>query len=305
MGLQVETTVWAPAAPPSPNPNNAGAYDLTTLAVGKDELDIAANDTTKDVRLARYITAVSGAICSYCNHVFAIEGVTDLNFLDQDPYPYQTPAGVRPLQLSRWPLVGVQTLKTTADAGAGATVLPMASPPSAPLAGQQSQQPVSGLNIAAGTLVGSVSGNDVALSAPIAAEIPAGTPVTFGLAVAQTLALGTLQALVLGTDYAIDPDRGQLSRLNPFTGVTVPWEALPTSVSYYAGYTSVPPDVEMACLRLVTMRYWEHGRDPSLREREQPTRGREVFWIGGPPKSGSLPEEVAGLLDKYRVPVAF
>jgi hypothetical protein len=54
--------------------------------------------------------------------------------------------------------------------------------------------------------------------------------------VAQTVALGTVQALTQDVDYRLDAETGRLLRLNPFTGVGSTWEAIPVAVTYAAGY---------------------------------------------------------------------
>ncbi len=61
-------------------------------------------------------------------------------------------------------------------------------------------------------------------------------PILSLVSVAQVTAINTTQALVQGTDFAVDYDKGQLIRLNSFTGVAVVWEALPTNIEYSAGY---------------------------------------------------------------------
>jgi hypothetical protein len=47
-------------------------------------------------------------------------------------------------------------------------------------------------------------------------------------------------------------------------------------------------------------RYYERGRDPSIREVMQPQLGQTTYWTGGPPMSGNVPTEVAALLSQYR-----
>lgn len=293
MGVTVITTITAPATATPP----AGPYDLTTLANVHDELSLATNDTANDPFLLRAIVQSSAAINTYCGRVFAIEGLTDLLYIQQDPYPFQTPGGVAPLQLSRWPLANVFTVATAAAVASGA-VLPFGSTPQL-----VADDPVSGLNIPPGATVQSFGGGNVTLTLPVGGPIPAGTPITFGLSVAQTIPAGA-KGMILGQDYALDAKRGQLTRLNRFTGIATIWEALPVTVAYVAGYAAVPSDIEDACLRLVTMRYYARGRDPALRETDEPGLGRMTYWIGGPPKSGRLPEEVTGLIEDYRVPVA-
>ena len=99
------------------------------------------------------------------------------------------------------------------------------------------------------------------------------------------------------------PREGLLDRLNPFVGVDFAWEALPVTVQYDAGYPDIPDDVVGATLRLITQRFFSRGRDPYLKQETSPAVGEKIYWVGGPPKSGSLPEEIAGLIDPYRVPV--
>ena len=207
MSVSIITTVTVPAAATPP----AGAYDLTDLATVHVELKIATGDTANDLWLSRAITQVSQSIVNYVKQPFQIEGLQDLCYIQQDPYPYQTPGGVAPLQLSRWPLAGIVTLTTGANVAAGATVLPFAS-----TAGVALGQPVSGFNLPNGpltTVAGLVPNTNVTLSQPTAGGIPAGTPMTFGLALLQTIAgaVGaagtTTQLLLPGQDYAIDMHR--------------------------------------------------------------------------------------------------
>jgi hypothetical protein len=61
-------------------------------------------------------------------------------------------------------------------------------------------------------------------------------PVLAVVSVVQTLAPGTTQTLVEGTDFRTDPATGRLLRLNLFTGVGTTWEAVPVTVTYSAGF---------------------------------------------------------------------
>jgi len=99
MGIRAITTVQTPAS----------GYDLTTLAVVKDELSIT--DTSKDTTLSRYITSASAAIAQYCNRVFPSETVKDEFWPDRETYGFQLPGSMMSLQLTRWP-VGTVTSVT-------------------------------------------------------------------------------------------------------------------------------------------------------------------------------------------------
>lgn len=93
MGVSVLTTVVTPAA----------NYDLTTLAVVKDDLTIT--NGMSDAYLSRTISRVSAVIARYCNRVFLPEFVLDEFYIDRDAYPFQFVGGVRTLQTARWPVI--------------------------------------------------------------------------------------------------------------------------------------------------------------------------------------------------------
>jgi hypothetical protein len=118
--------------------------------------------------------------------------------------------------------------------------------------------------------------------------------------------------LVEGTDFEIDRDSGLLFRLCPAASISFAPIRIATIV-YLAGY-AVPPDdgeeslildapeVEEATLELVAGAYKGRGRDPSLRSWDQPDVGNQVYWVGGPPSTGGLPESVADKLGNFVLP---
>lgn len=111
--------------------------------------------------------------------------------------------------------------------------------------------------------------------------------------------------LVAGTDYETDLLPGLLYRLDG-NGSRCGWRGAIITVIYVAGYSPIPADLVGAALRWVTMMWTARGRDPMLKRREQ--RGGQVdmsedFWVGGPPMSGSVPMEIVGILDNFRVPM--
>jgi gp6-like head-tail connector protein len=209
----------------------AGDTSLATLEEIKTELKIDPADTSNDTWLTRSIGQVSRSIAQYCNRKFALETLSDTIFVQQDPYPYQTPGGVFALQLSRWPITQFT----------GAT---------------------------------------------------------------QTLSATQTQALTQDKDFKLDRDLGRLFRLSP-TGVLSNWEALPVTVVYEAGFDPVPDDVVVAAIRWLVWRWNERTRDPTLKATQQPDLGTRSYWVGGPPMSGGVPQEIAALLDNYRVPVVY
>jgi hypothetical protein len=207
----------------------ASSYLLTSLVNVHLRLAIPATDTSKDALLTDLIARASQAVITHCRQPFVIETLQDVIIPDRDPYPYQVPGGLQPLQLARWPLVSVISV----------TITPM-------------------------------------VNSPI--------------------------VLNQGTDFIVDNARGELIRLNPDTGYTWRWDAVPTTVVYQAGYNPVPSDLEDAVIRLVTKAYWNAGRDPSLMEESQGSIGTKRYWVAGPNAEGNLPPEIADLLDAYRVP---
>lgn len=96
MGVQVILTVVTPAT----------SYDLTTLAVVKDELSIT--DGSKDTTLKRYITSASAAAAQYCGRVFPEETVKDEVWPGRDGPPVVN--GIDVVQLSRYPVVAVASV---------------------------------------------------------------------------------------------------------------------------------------------------------------------------------------------------
>jgi hypothetical protein len=96
---------------------------------------------------------------------------------------------------------------------------------------------------------------------------------------------------------------GQLTRLDT-NGWPKKWPALPITVQYSAGYTTLPADVVDAAILLVKHRWFSRGRDPYLRQENIPGVYEASYWIAqGPGTNGNLPPDVEDKLEKYRVPV--
>jgi hypothetical protein len=94
MSLKIQTQITVPSAQPEL---------LTTLAQFKD--DYAVGDSISDAFIQRTIARCSSAIRRYCNRTFGPETRVDTIFLSVDPFPFQAPGMIEPLQLSRWPIV--------------------------------------------------------------------------------------------------------------------------------------------------------------------------------------------------------
>lgn len=296
MSVEIISTTLVPATASAP----AGPYDLTTLAIFHDEINLPTSDTGNDPFISRAITQASQLISKYCNRIFQVETVQDQIFIYQDAYPFQTPGGVDPLQLSRFPLVNSGVITFTGNTY-GTTLIDTI--PST--AGMVVGMPVFAIDgsIPAGALIQTVNPNSVVLTLAATTSV-VGQSLNTGLQVIQTLAVGETQTLVYGGDFTVKPTTGWLLRLNPYVGITQRWEAEPVTVIYQAGYATIPADLQQACLRLVTARYYARGRDPMLMQQDQPgSTGMQRWWIGTQPdQQGSLPPEIEAICDQYRVP---
>lgn len=142
-------------------------------------------------------------------------------------------------------------------------------------------------------------------------------PLVSVTSVVETVA-GVDTTLVAGTDFEIeqasllpgDEGAARLYRLNQL-GNPRTWPSAKVVVVYVAGYAlpgdtspNMPPDLEDACLRLVTARFKARGRDPMLKSEGEPGLGQQQYWVGPTPgQDGALPPEIEALVDPYRVPV--
>lgn len=109
-------------------------------------------------------------------------------------------------------------------------------------------------------------------------------------------------ALVDETDFRIDYDKGQLIRLNAL-GTPIPWSVYPISVTYSAGYATIPYDVVDAVIRMVKNRWFMRQRDPALRQQSIPGVLEQQFWVATGSEAGAMTPDVTDLLDNFRVPV--
>ena len=288
MGVEAITTVLVAAQATSP----AGAYDLTDLATVHDELSLPTVDTQNDAFLSRAITQVSTAIATYCKRVFAVEAIQDQFFIQQDPYPWQNPAGVFALQLSRWPLVATGVASFTGNTNGTSDVTGISS-----MAGIEEGQLIFAADgtVPAGTTILSLGAGALVMSNAATSNETA-LSLSTGVQVVQELSVGNTQTLVYGQDFTIDANKGWLVRLDKFTGVATKWESIPTTVQYQAGYGSassgegsstgpgIPFDLVDACLRLVTARFRARGRDPLIVSQDRQGAGGVVDAVlGGKP----------------------
>ncbi len=108
--------------------------------------------------------------------------------------------------------------------------------------------------------------------------------------------------LVEGTDYLVDSDQGQLTRLF-VDGNPARWD-VPVQAQFSAGYAEIPDDLQDATIRMVKARVYARGRDPALRQENAAGIYEATYWFGtGPGSRGNLPPDIEEIIENYRVPV--
>ena len=127
-------------------------------------------------------------------------------------------------------------------------------------------------------------------------------PVISVASVIEDAGMSDAVTLVSGTDFSLNAANGQLLRLDSSL-LLRRWTAASITVQYDAGFSDIPDDLVMACLRLVTLRFKAKDRDPALMSEDSPGVGTQRWWVGSQPgQDGYFPPEVVGILDSYRAP---
>lgn len=104
---------------------------------------------------------------------------------------------------------------------------------------------------------------------------------------------------VLAADYEIDAGPGFLIRLDDDEPTT--WPAAKITVAYSAGFATIPADIAWACTELVKQLRSSATRDPMMKREEIPDVRTVDYWVGQVGNSGSMPPEIASVLDFYRL----
>jgi hypothetical protein len=290
MAASTSTTVLVPAT----------SYDLTDLATVKDELSIPTLDVTRDPFLTRAIKQMSSAVSHYCNRVFPVETVRDV-FDEEQAFHVRygfALGGNERLQLSRHPVVGTPFARLISAGTESGNVLVLTD-----ATGIAVGQPVSHASVPDATTVAAIDGASVTLSIPLSAPIGAGESVGFGLVLSVFNSYGNplSREIVQPSDYQINAEVGWITfqgiqRARMFVGGRLSQIA----VTYQGGFIDLPDDLQDATIRAVTARFKGRGRDPALREQNQPILGQQTYWVGSAPGvRGSFGGEIADILDYY------
>jgi len=84
----------------------------------------------------------------------------------------------------------------------------------------------------------------------------------------------------------------------------IAWNGGRIVVTYTAGYellTTLPFDLEQACLLLVKQNYFARTRDPLIKGVAIPGVSTYDYWVGGVAQGGGMPPEVQTLIARYKV----
>jgi hypothetical protein len=113
----------------------------------------------------------------------------------------------------------------------------------------------------------------------------------------------TEDGVALGSSaWSASAESGFLFRKNS-AGELVDWSADKIVVAYSAGYATLPDDVIDACVRAVKWKFFARLRDPAVRSRDVSGVYSASYWGGtGMGGTGDFPQEVADVLDRYRIP---
>jgi hypothetical protein len=106
--------------------------------------------------------------------------------------------------------------------------------------------------------------------------------------------------LVSGTDFEKDIETGAIYRLDG-SGHRSSWPSQKVVIVYTAGYSTIPADVEDACVRMVRNARTIHKRPSGLKAVDIPGVARQEFWVSA--DGGNLTQDIMDILSSYRIPV--
>lgn len=289
MVAQVVTSITVPAY----------TQDLTTLATVLDDYGLTpsdSNDVLPYAFLRRAITRCSAAVESYCNRRFAAETIAETIYSDRDAFPYQTPGGLNPLQLSRWPLLSVTSV-VQQDAGTSTTLVQF--PSSDPT---QNADYVVMPNTGQLLRLDSFGEQMTWPAVVYAVTYQAGYVLPVDPWAAATLYIAGNVVSAAGNLYQTTSGGTSGSTAPTGTGASISDGGVTWGYIGPAQTRTLPMDLEDAVGRLVYLRYAERRRDPYIRSQAVASGGTTSYW-GSNTESGNFTPDILDILDKYRVPV--
>lgn len=323
---------------PRPHYRGGEPLDLISLADFKEEMKLKGSGD--DDWLKKQISRSSAAISRFCNRTFQIERVQDEIWPFRDPYPWQLPANLMPLQLARWPLavkpshagiappyapeLSAQTGGALA-AGRYSVRVSFFSEQGETAASLRSEIWLSGsqtIVVAApevhhgeqatswNCFVG-LAGEPETLQnfAPLSLDeafdvegpLVAGQNVPPHMLVVEHAKIPL--PLTEWRDFQVDCKTGEVHRVF-LDGYVSKWPVQKITAEYLAGFEEVPGDIRDAAIELVKFRYFMRTRDPGVRSENVEGILQSDYWFGtGPGGPADMPAYVADKLSRYRVPV--
>jgi hypothetical protein len=132
----------------------------------------------------------------------------------------------------------------------------------------------------------------------IASVLLARTPIVSAISVVQDTVV-----LTQDVDYQLDANQGIIYRLNPTDDSLVQWYFKKLVINYTGGYgtiTSIPRNIERACITQVQVIRASASRDPNIKSENIPGVFSTTYWSPSVTDNGALGPEVTALLDPYR-----
>lgn len=117
-------------------------------------------------------------------------------------------------------------------------------------------------------------------------------------------------ALVEGTDYEIDAQRGKITRL--YNDLAYGWRFRKLVIQYGGGYVfpdsggsprTLPEDLEQAVIEIVKDMWFAANRDPLVKAENIPGVREVQYWVGSIGSDGGWPPRVTDLLGAYQRPL--
>lgn len=104
-------------------------------------------------------------------------------------------------------------------------------------------------------------------------------------------------ATLTAEDYELNAGAGLLGRL--INDWPSSWTEGKVTVTYKAGFSTVPADLKMAATKLARMYWSEKDRNPLVKSETIPDVLTTSYWVGSL-GDGALPPDIADLLAPYR-----
>lgn len=97
--------------------------------------------------------------------------------------------------------------------------------------------------------------------------------------------------------YEVNPPSGIMTRLS--SDYPTSWPSGKITVTYIAGFATVPDDLKLAASKLTTALFSETARDPNLKREDIPGVLEREYWVA-PTDDPLLSSEIIDLLAPYR-----